>query len=573
MSEVATASGREYHDENIADDETKALDCEQVENGDPSKHVEVHEPNSLHKALQARHISMIAIGGAIGTGLIIGTGAALARAGPAPVFISYLLIGFVVYMVMGALGEMASYIPLASSFAGYACRYADDALGFSLGWIYWFKIVVVTPNQLTAAALVLQYWVPRDRVNPGVFITIFLVLIFAVNYMGIKYLGEVEFWLSAVKVAVICGLILLCFILMLGGGPTHDRLGFRYWKDPGAFKPYLADGSWGKFLAFWSSLITATFAFIGTELVGVTVGEARRPRKSIPRAIKLTFWRIVVFYVVTVFLLGLVVPYNSPRLQSATKATTSAAASPFVTAIVVAQIPVLPDILNGAILIFVMSAANTDLYIASRAMYGLAVEHKAPKIFGRTNDRGVPIPALLASTAFCLLAYMNVVDDSKQVFTYFVNTVTILGLITWIVILVSHIMFVRARWAQGVLDSDLVYTSPLGIWGSYVATGFCVVIALTRSFSAFVPNPKTYGNFDVKTFITSYIGIPVFFVLIFGYKYWVKNPAITPLSADLFTGRDTIDREEEIYRAEDAARHTNLHNKSWFYRTFISWLF
>ncbi|KEF52047.1 uncharacterized protein A1O9_12037 [Exophiala aquamarina CBS 119918] len=133
MSEIATASCREYHEEKIADAETKVIDCEQVENDDPAKQVEFHEPKSLHKALHARQIFMIAISGAIGTSLIIGTGYARARAAPAPVFISYLLIGFVVYMAMGTLGEMTSYIPLASGFARYACRYADDALGFR----YW----------------------------------------------------------------------------------------------------------------------------------------------------------------------------------------------------------------------------------------------------------------------------------------------------------------------------------------------------------------------------------------------------------------------------------------------------
>lgn len=436
-----------------------------------------------------------------------------------------------------------------------------------------FKIVIVTPNQLTAAALVLQYWVDRDLVNPGVFIAIFLVVIFAVNYMGIKYLGEAEFWLSAIKILVICGPLLLTLILALGGGPDHDRKGFRYWKDPGAFKPYLAEGSLGKFLGFWSSLITATFAFIGTELVGVTVGEARRPRKTVPRAIRLTFYRILVFYVLSVFLLGLCIPYNSSALQSATSASTSASASPFVAAIVVAKIPILPDVLNGAILIFVMSAANTDLYIASRSLYGLSLEKKAPAIFGRTNSRGVPVPALIASTAVALLAFMNVVDDSKQVFTYLVNVVTILGLITWIVILVSHVCFVRARAAQGIPDSALVYRAPLGVWGSYGAIVFCIIVSLTRSFNAFVYNPKTNQHFDVKTFVTSYIGIPVFLILIAGYKYFVSNARITPHTADLLTGKAAVDRDEEICAAEDAAKKQNSRGKGLIYRTYVSWLF
>jgi amino acid transporter len=192
----------------------------------------------------------------------ISSGSALARAGPAPVLISYSVVGFLVYLVMCALGEMAAWLPLGSGFTGYATRFCDPALGFALGWTYWFKYmatcvllieianlnfryIIVTPNQLTAASLVLQYWVDRERVNPGVWITIFLVTILFINYFGIKLFGEIEFWLSSFKVVTIVGLIILSLILALGGGPDHDRKGFRYWNDPGAFKPYITDGHTG----------------------------------------------------------------------------------------------------------------------------------------------------------------------------------------------------------------------------------------------------------------------------------------------------------------------------------------
>ena len=197
--------------------------------------IEYEEGTRLHRGLKARQITMIAIGGAIGTGLIIGTGAALARAGPGAIFISYTFIGFIVFLVMAALGEMAAWLPLSSGFTGYATRFCDPALGFALGWTYWFKYIIITPNQLTAAALVIQYWVDRDRINPGVFITVFLVVIVLINWLGIKFFGELEFYLSSIKVVVIVGVIILSLVLALGGGPDHDRKGFRYWKNPGAF--------------------------------------------------------------------------------------------------------------------------------------------------------------------------------------------------------------------------------------------------------------------------------------------------------------------------------------------------
>ncbi|OJD14270.1 hypothetical protein AJ78_05372 [Emergomyces pasteurianus Ep9510] len=528
---------------------------------------------SLHRGLKARHITMIAIGGAIGTGLIIGTGSALAKAGPVSVLISYMIVGFIVYIVMCALGEMAAWLPTPSGFTGYAGRFCDPALGFALGYSYYCKYVIVTPNQLTAGALVLSYWVDRERVNPGVWIAVFLVAIVCINYFGIRFFGEFEFWLSSFKVIVIVSLILLSFILVLGGGPDHDRKGFRYWKNPGAFNTYITGGPEGRFLAFWSTMVSATFAYLGTELVGVTVGEAQNPRKTIPRAIKLTFYRILFFYILSVFLLGMLVPYNSKELAFATKASNSAAASPYVVAIKLSGIKVLPGILNACILVFVFSAANSDLYIATRTVYGLAREGKAPRILARTDRRGVPIYALGLSSLFALLAFMNVANDTKVVFGYFVNLVTIFGLLTWISILVTHIYFVRARKAQGVPETSLPFKAPLGSFGSYGAVAFCILISLTKSFQVFVPNWETYGRFDYKNFITSYLGIPVYIILIFGYKYVTKCKGVTPQEADLWTGKDKIDREEAEFLARKAAQVKHYEKAGFFYRVFVSWLF
>ncbi|CAG8884716.1 unnamed protein product [Penicillium nalgiovense] len=546
----------EYPDHTVTREFSEDGKIEQGQSGlnDPN-HVE------LHRALKARHITMIAIGGAIGTGLIIGTGEALAKAGPGAILISYAWVGFIVFLVMCALGEMAAWLPLPSGFTGYAVRFVDPALGFTLGWTYWFKYIILSPNQMTAGAMVISYWIPPEKVNAGVWITIFLVIVVAINYFGVRFFGEFEFWLSSFKVVVILGIILLSFILMLGGGPDHDRKGFRYWKNPGAFNTYKMDGAPGRFLAFCRS-----DGRRGTE-----------PRKTIPRAIKLTFYRILVFYVTSVLLVGTLVPYNSPKLLFAlsddNKKKGSAAASPFVVAIELAAIPILPHILNACILLFVFSAANSDLYIATRTIYGLAREGKAPKIFARTDRRGVPVPALAISSVIALLGYMNVSSDSKTVFKYFVNLVTIFGLLTWISILVTHIYFVRARKAQGVPEESLAYKAPLGVAGSYFALGFCILIAFTKNFDVFIHNPKTYGNFDYKNFITAYLGIPLYLIMIFGYKFATGCKGVDPMTADLFTGKDEIDREEALYLARKEAQAEKHNNANWFYRTFVSWLF
>lgn len=418
--------------------------------------------------------------------------------------------------------------------------------------------------------MIISFWVDTERINPGVWVTIFLVAIVVINYVGVRFFGEFEFWLSSFKVIVVIGLILLCFILMLGGGPDHDRKGFRYWKNPGAFNTYIDDGAAGRFYAFWSTMVTATFAYLGTELVGVTVGEAQNPRKAIPRAIKLTFYRILFFYVLSVLLLGTLVPYNSKELVFAANSSTSnAAASPFVVAIKLASIPILPHILNACILIFVFSAANSDLYIATRTIYGLSREGKAPAFLSRTNSHGVPVYALGLCSLIACLAYMSVSSDSKTVFGYFVDLVTIFGLLTWISLLVTHICFVRARRAQHVPDSSLAFKAPLGIAGSYFACVFCVIIALTKSYDVFTKNPE-WGSFDYKSFITAYLGIPIYLMLIAGYKIFMGSKRVRPCDADLWSGKDVVDREEAEYVAARAARQ---HNGGWFYRKFVAWLF
>ncbi|KAL1874622.1 amino acid transporter [Paecilomyces lecythidis] len=546
--------------------------------GVPSRHdtlqrkheIVIDEETALRRGLKSRHTTMIALGGALGSGLIIGTGSALANAGPAPVLIGYSTVGFVVWIMLTGLCEMATYLPIPEGFVGFASRFVDPALGFALGWTYWIKYAISTPNQLTAISLVLQYWVPRETVNPGVFIAIFIVVIVLVNYSGVRFFGEFEFWLSSLKVITLVGVILLSLILACGGGPDHIPKGFRYWHDPGAFREYYAHGSLGRFLGVWSTMGTATFAYLSIEFIGVTVGEAQNPRRSIPRAARLIFYRILFFYILSVLFLGMIVPYNSPKLAFAAKKSTSAAASPFVVAIVLAGIEGLPGLLNACILIFVFSAGISDLYISSRTLYGLAQSGKAFQFLAKTDKRGVPVASLAVSALFTLLAFMNVSSNSKTVFQYFVNCITLFGLIVWVCILLSHICFVRARQIQRISPEKMHYKAPLGVYGSWGALSFCVLIALTKNFFVFIHT--TSGDFDYKGFITGYIAIPVFLIFLAGYKFIYKTKGVNPAQADLFTGLLEVELHEAEWAALVAEKAKSQTHWEKFYMRYISWL-
>jgi amino acid transporter len=261
-------------------------------------------------------------------------------------------------------------------------------------------------------------------------------------------------------------------------------------------------------------------------------------------------------------------------LAFANKATTSAAASPFVTAIIESGIPVLPGFLNGCILLFVFSAANSDLYISSRTLYGLAKEGNAPAMFAKTNERGIPVNSLAVSGLLACLAFMNVSDDSKTIFGYFSNLTTIFGILTWISILVAHIYFVRAREAQGIYKRDMVYTAPLGVYGTWVALGMCIVITIFKNFDVFVHDStrKHSPNFDYTTFITAYLGIPLYLGLIFGYKFVRRSRAADPRDVDLHTGKAEIDKMEEEFLAKQRAVSETKKKANRLYDHFVGWL-
>ncbi len=272
----------------------------------------------------------------------------------------------------------------------------------------------------------------------------------------------------------------------------------------------------------------------------------------------------------------MLVPYNSPLLSAANAATTSASASPYVVAIQISGIQILPAIFNACILIFVFSAANSDLYIASRTIYGLAVEGLAPHILARTNKNGVPIYAVLLSGTFGCLAFLNCSTGSAVVFTYFTNLVTVFGILTWISLLVTHIFFVRARRSQGIPDSELVYRAPLGLYGTYAALFVCIIVAIFKNFSVFVHSSAAggkYGNFDYQNFITGYLGIPIYFVMAVAYKLVHKTKFKTPLTIDLYTGRQQVDDEEARFQQREKEISEARGPKATRWYKYVSWFF
>ncbi|KAH8888955.1 hypothetical protein GQ53DRAFT_795424 [Thozetella sp. PMI_491] len=512
---------------------------------------EVESPREdLRRDFEPRQVFMFSIACAIGTGLIIGSGGALAKGGPGSLLISYILIGLAVFFVMTALGEMAAYVPMKKAFGGYATRMVDPAFGYATGWNYFFKYIIATPTNLTASGLIIQYW--RPDLNVAIWIAIFAVFIITINVLHVQSLGETEFWFSCIKVIVMTSVIMICFIISLGGGPNHQASGFWYWNTPGAFAQYILTGSKGYLLGWWACMVQACFAFAGTEVVGVTFGETPNPKKNVPRAVRQTFWRITIFYIIGVTVLGMAVPYNSDLLLGATKQSTSAAASPFVVAINIAGIKVLPDIINASLLVFTLSASSTDIYCSSRTLFGLAKDGQAPKILARTLANGNPIFAVAVSSLFTVLGFMNATKSSSTVFGYLTSLVTVFGILNWMAILVSHISFRRGLKAQGIPLSDLPYVGILQPYGTYYALLITTLVIIFAGYDAFIP------TFKVETFILKYLGVLLFVGNATFWKIYKRTKFVRASEIDFITGRREL---EELETVDDQEWNTGFWKK------------
>ena len=252
----------------------------------------------------------------------------------------------------------------------------------------WYQAAITLCAEISAASVVIQFWSGAQDINVAAWISIIIVLVVCLNIFAVSIYGEAEFCFASIKIITIVGLIIFAFIIDLGGGPTRDRLGFRYWNNPGAMKAYVADGASGRFLGLWSTLVNAAFSYGGVEMVAVAAGEAENPRVNIPKAVRRVFWRILFFYVLGSLAIGVLIPYNEPRLLSALDSDApGGAASPWVIAVYRAGVPVLPSIINAVILTSATSSANAFLYSGSRYMYALAQNGQAPRFLLRCSKR------------------------------------------------------------------------------------------------------------------------------------------------------------------------------------------
>lgn len=511
----------------------------------------LHE--STKRGLKSRHAQMIALGGTIGTGLFVGSGATLARGGPAFILACYIIVTILVLFVVTAITEVAAHLPLAGGTMSYfGFRYGSSSLGFAMGWLYWYSLGILVPYEITAASLVIGYW--DSPVNIGVWITIFIIVIIGLNFFPVGVYGETEFWFASLKVFMMIGLLILSFILFWGGGPSHQRLGFHYWKDPGAVSTYIKEGDAGRMIAFTSTLVLSAFPFtFAPELLVVTGGEMQSPRRNLPIAAKRYFYRLIIFYIGSVLAIGVICAHNDKAL---TNGGAGAKASAFTVGITNAGIHGLGSVVNAVIITSGWSSGNSFLYISSRSLYSLAIAGNAPAVFKKCTRGGVPYMAVGASACFSVLAYLNCGESGSTVFTWFVNLTNTSGFLSWICCCIVYLRFRKACIAQGI--TDLPYHSvvqPVGAWIALV--GFTIMV-LINGFDVFFP-----GRFTASSFLTAYVGISIFLTIYVGHRlvHWQDNWFRRPEDVDLTSGL------EDILAAEKPKKHYD----KWWQKFRVLW--
>jgi len=511
----------------------------------------------VSRGLKSRHIQFIALGGTIGTGLFLGIGKAFVSSGPLSVLLGYTLTGVAIYAMMQCLGEMATWLPLPGAVPQYCARYVDPALGFAVGWNNWISNSLTLCAEISAAAIVIGFW--NDTINQAAWITIILALIICLNIFAVSIYGEAEFIFASVKIITIVGLLLLAFIIDLGGSPDQGRLGFRYWSEPyAAMKAYVGVGNTGRFAGLFATLVNAAFSYGGVEMVAVAAGEAENPRKNIPKAVKRVFWRILFFYVLGSLAIGVIVPANDDRLLSG---GAGAASSPWVIGIVRAGIPVLPHIINAVILTSAASSGNAFLYTGSRYLFALAQNGQAPKVFLTCTKAGVPVYCVLVTASVGLLTYMTVSSGANNVFGWFQTLTTITSLFTWISICIAFLGFRKACDAQGVTRADRPFNSKFQPFTAYAALVFFVIIVVFNGWKVFTHDAVTgESNWSIQDFVTAYVVIPIYLGLFLFWKLYKKTKFVKASEADLWTGKAALDAEvwpEQIPR--------NFLERIWFW--------
>jgi L-asparagine transporter-like permease len=456
----------------------------------------IERERGLRRDLSARRLTMIAIGGAIGTGLFLGSGFAISLAGPG-VLVSYAIGAVIALLLMGCLAEMTVAHPTSGSFGAYAEYYIGPLAGYLVRYAYWTCIVLAVGTEVTAVALYMRFWFPA---LPGwLWVVAFSALLIGVNARSVNVFGAIEYWFSAIKITAIVIFILLAGYIVWRAPSTVSAaaVGFQNYTAHGGFFPR---GVWGA----WVAVIVAIFSYLSIEMIAVSAGEAAQPEIAITRAFRSTVFRLILFYLLTLALVLAIVPWTAAGIDE----------SPFVKVMRALRVPAAAGIFNLVILVAALSAMNSQLYITTRMMFSLSRAHQAPRRFGLLNRRGVPVQALLLSSIGIALATVLSIVAPKSAFILMVSISAFGAMFTWMMIFVTHYRFRRAHARAGAapLRFRMVGFPATTVLGAALMAAVLLTTAFTEAFR-----------------MTLVVGLPFLAGLSVSYWIWQRRNVRTPI--------------------------------------------
>ncbi|KAI1197422.1 amino acid permease-like protein [Nemania serpens] len=489
---------------------------------------EIDPDSGVKRGLKTRHLSMMALAGIIGPGLLVGSGGALSSGGPASLIIGFGVIGIIAFSIMQSLGELTTLYPSGGAFTKLADRMVDPAFGVAVGWNYFIIWFAVLANEYNAVTSILSFW--SDKVPVWGYFLLLWFAFLGFQLLGVETFGEAEFWLALLKLAGLVAYYIFAIVYASGGVIGADAIGFRYWHDPGPF----VNGFAGVARVF---VFCSTF-YAGVESVAVAATETKNPGVAVPLAIRQVFWRIIFVYLGAAFFYGLTCPSNADGLING---SSRALKSPMTIAIQNAGWEGGVHLINAFILVTCISAINSSIYIASRTVLFMAQDAKAPKFLGWTDRRGVPIPAIIFSNVFGALSLLNISAGASNAYTYIVNLSGVSTFLVWGSISFIHIRFRQAWQLQGYQTEDLPFKALWYPWNAWFGL-------FANLFLAFVQGWTTFAPFKAGDFVDAYVLLPLFVIIYLVFKLWNKTRFWRLDEIDLQSGRrrDLDDNERHV---------------------------
>ncbi|WP_430487673.1 amino acid permease [Priestia flexa] len=451
--------------------------------------------NDLKRTMKSRHLFMVSLGGVIGTGLFLSSGYTIGQAGPGGAMLAYLVGGFIMYLVMLCLGELSVAMPHAGSFQVYATKFIGPGTGFAVGWLYWLTWVVTVGSEFIAVGLLMQRWFPDSPV--WIWSVLFAITIFVCNAMSVRFFAESEFWFSLIKVVAIIvfiivgGMAIFGFISIEGqSAPLFSNFTGEGGMFPNGFTPVLA------------TMVAVSFAFSGTELIGIAAGESENPERDVPKSIRNIVWRTFFFFIGAIFVLSALIPWKEAGVTE----------SPFVTVFARIGIPYAADIMNFVILTALLSIANSGLYACARMLWSLSKQNMISPALGKVTSKGVPLNALIVSMAVACLSLLTSVFAADTVYMVLVGISGFAVVAVWMSIATSQYMFRRKYIKEGNDVGKLVYKAPLYPIVPILAFLLCLASCVGLAF-------------DPSQRIALYCGIP-FVLLCYAVYYWRRRKGL-----------------------------------------------